>query len=203
MQSCNLSPSSNQLSGKNILLGVTGSVAAIRVPLLISILKHHGANIKLVATQQALHFIRSQPPLPDDVTQLHDSHEWDSWQKIPDPVLHIQLTKWAHLFIIAPLSANTLAKIANGICDNLLTCVARAWSFHTPQIKPFVVAPAMNTSMWHHPLTSTQLQTIHNFGIKLISPISKKLACGDVGIGAMEEPHAIVSHIIQTISQLA
>jgi len=85
--------------------------------------------------------------------------------------------------IIAPLDANTLAKMANGICDNLLTSVVRAWDWETV---PILLAPAMNTFMWNHPLTEPQLQTVTSFSTtkkcKIIAPISKKLACGDTGM---------------------
>lgn len=81
---------------------------------------------------------------------LRDDDEWSCWNKREDPVLHIELRKWADVFLVAPLSANTLAKMANGLCDNLLTCVARAWDFK----RPLLVAPAMNTLMWESPFTA-------------------------------------------------
>lgn len=81
---------------------------------------------------------------------LKDEDEWSCWSKREDPVLHIDLRKWADVLLVAPLSANTLAKLANGLCDNLLTCVARAWDFS----RPLLVAPAMNTLMWESPFTA-------------------------------------------------
>jgi len=106
-----------------------------------------------------------------------DEDEWAFRKVREDTVLHIQLRKWADLTLIAPLSANTLAKLANGICDNLLTSFARAWDIR----KPFVVAPAMNTFMWEHPFTGNQLKVLETLNIKIISPVSKVLACGDTG----------------------
>lgn len=112
--------------------------------------------------------------------------EWNNWTKLGDPVLHIQLRDWADILLIAPLSAHTLAKLSNGLCDDTLTCVARAWDFSSSVVsvgddgddetnrqrqkgkhttKPFVLAPAMNTAMWKHPLTGSQLDIIKGFGI--------------------------------------
>jgi phosphopantothenoylcysteine decarboxylase len=90
--------------------------------------------------------------------------------------------------LIAPLSANTLAKMAHGQCDNLLTCVARAWDF----AHPLIVAPAMNTLMWTHPFTEQHLSTLRSLGVVVIPPISKVLACGDIGAGAMASVDEIV-----------
>ena len=119
-----------------------------------------------------------------------DVDEWEYYRQYKS-VLHINLVKWADVFVIAPLSANTLAKIANGICDNLLTCVARAWDFQ----KPFIVAPAMNTKMWTHPITEEHVKKLRSWGITVLEPIEKTLYCGDTGIGAM----ANIDDIIRAI----
>ena len=95
--------------------------------------------------------------------------------------------------LIAPLDANTLAKISSGICDNLLCCVVRAWDVGR---KSLIVAPAMNTFMWQHPITSEHLKRIESFGYIVIQPIEKTLICGDVGLGAM----ASIDHIIKVTS---
>jgi len=140
--------------------------------------------------------------------------EWKLWNKMEDPVLHILLREWADIAVIAPLSAHSLAKLSNGLCDDTLSCVIRAWDFgQTPGrgSKPLLVAPAMNTSMWDHPLTKVQLDTIQSFffvdddddaddnhnhtekeyGVSkeckfsVAEPQVKVLACGDTGRGAM------------------
>ncbi|KNC79766.1 hypothetical protein, variant, partial [Sphaeroforma arctica JP610] len=98
------------------------------------------------------------------------------WNKMADPVLHIELRRWADIAIIAPLDANTMAKLANGICDNLVTCTLRAWDVH----KPVLVAPAMNTHMWTHPITSVHLDVLRSLHYHIIPPVAKKLACDDV-----------------------
>lgn len=187
---------------KNVLIGVSGSVAAIRIPVLVRVLQRNGATVQLIATDKAASFIETESTMPDNAKLYRDEDEWCSWNKLSDPVLHIELRKWADIFLVAPLSANTMAKLANGLCDNLLTCVARAWPLGTSdekERKPFFVAPAMNTLMWNHPVTAAQLDTIRSFGIYVIEPISKRLACGDTGQGAMEEPEQIVSLMLERL----
>lgn len=104
--------------------------------------------------------------------------------------------------VIAPLSAHTLAKIAHGLCDDLLSSVMRAWDFR----KPVVLAPAMNTNMWDHPLTETQLRTIQSFSQKdnilIVDPQSKELACGQVGKGALASVDEVVKAVKESLAQL-
>src|SRR5262249_18710109 len=137
-----------------------------------------------------------------------------------DPVLHIELRKWAELLLIAPLDANTLAKLACGLADNCLTCVWRAWD----PARPVMLAPAMNTLMWEHPLTIRHLlQLAAGAGardlakdlpvedlldemnqrcpkLRIIPPVSKRLACGDIGVGAMAEVKEIVQAVAKAVS---
>ena len=105
--------------------------------------------------------------------------------------MHIELRRWADLVLVAPCSADTLAKLCHGICDNVLTSFMRALSPSTP----VWIFPAMNTLMYMHPLTAAQIKTIESFGYKVYGPISKRLACGDVGQGAMVEWTDIVRMI--------
>jgi phosphopantothenoylcysteine decarboxylase len=127
-----------------------------------------------------------------------DEDEWSLWKKRGDPVLHIDLVKWADIFIIAPLDANTLGKISSGLCDNLLTCVARAWDME----KPLIFCPAMNTKMFNHPITRKQIEELKDFGYYEISPISKTLMCGDTGLGAMAEYFTIVDCTIAQLNNI-
>jgi len=180
----------------NILLGVSGSVATIKAGQVVSQLQEKipDCQVEIVATQHSLHFLNTIKDLPE--VKIHrDSDEWSSWQGRGDPVVHIELRKWADLMVIAPLSANTLAKISNGICDNLLTCVARAWDFKNTDKKVFF-APAMNTCMWEHPITGDQIEKLKTWGFVEIPPISKTLMCKDTGMGAMAEPHTIAQTIV-------
>lgn len=120
------------------------------------------------------------------------------WQQKGDPVVHIELRKWADIFLVAPLSANSLAKMAQGMCDNLLTSVVRAWDF----AKPLLLAPAMNTFMWDSPFTAQQLQVLRSLGAQVVPPVSKALACGDVGTGAMAEPATIINEALSCLQAM-
>ncbi|PKU81245.1 Phosphopantothenoylcysteine decarboxylase [Dendrobium catenatum] len=180
--------------GPRILLAASGSVAAIKFENLCRTFMEWG-EVRAVVTKSSLHFI-DKSALPSSVILYTDDDEWSSWKKIGDDVLHIELRKWADILVIAPLSANTLAKvsfqtlvlnaildflcswvaiptgkIAGGLCDNLLTCIVRAWDFS----KPLYVAPAMNTSMLNNPFTRRHLNTIGELGASLLPPITKSL----------------------------
>ncbi|XP_015426513.1 PREDICTED: phosphopantothenoylcysteine decarboxylase isoform X3 [Myotis davidii] len=131
-------------------------------------------EVAVVTTERAKHFYSPQD-IP--VTLYSDADEWEMWKCRSDPVLHIDLRRWADLMLVAPLDANTLGKVASGICDNLLTCVIRAWD----RGKPLLFCPAMNTAMWEHPLTSQQVGQLQAFGYIEIPCVAKKLVCGDQG----------------------
>nr|XP_040236799.2 phosphopantothenoylcysteine decarboxylase [Anopheles coluzzii] len=183
---------------KNILVGCTGSVATIKLPLLVEKLlqlAEFEVEVHVIVTEHARHFFSPQD-LPAAVTLHTDAEEWTSWQKRGDPVLHIELGKWADLLVIAPLDANSLAKMANGLCDNLLLCTTRAWD----PSKPLLFCPAMNTRMWEHPITAAQIGTLKSWGHREVPCIAKTLMCGDTGLGAMAEVDTIVSTIRDTLS---
>lgn len=203
-----------------VILGVTGSVAAIRTPMLRAALADAGHQVRVVATEPALHFFDPAdlgPPTVDGGPLFRDADEWlpDRYRR-GDPVLHIAFRDWADVLAIAPLDANTLAKLALGLSDNFLTCVFRAWDF----AKPVVLAPAMNTRMWESPVTLRHLRGLLDDhgrgpadgsprtvdeaaeafagrapGMILVAPQAKRLACGDVGVGAMAEVVAIAEFI--------
>lgn len=197
----------------NILIGATGSVAAVRVPALFDALSAAGHAVKVVATRAATYFF-DPAPLREHLTLDEDEWPGDRYTR-GDEVRHIELRRWADLFAIAPLDANTLAKLAVGLSDNCLTCVWRAWDWG----KPVVLAPAMNTLMWEHPFTRKHLKALAaDFGaahipghfdvdtlidqmndraktLRVVPPISKQLACGDVGTGAMAEVPAVVDAV--------
>ncbi|KAF9904297.1 hypothetical protein EC991_002848 [Linnemannia zychae] len=177
---------------KRILIGATGSVASVKIPIIVKTLVEevgHLVEIKVVATTAALHFFDPKDVLAEVLT---DKDEWSAWTKMSDPVMHIDLRNWADMFIICPLDANTLAKLAAGLCDNLITCILRAWD----ESRSVIVCPAMNTNMWNHKFTAMHLATLTDvLGYRVIPPISKLLACGDLGVGAMAEYHTIVEEI--------
>jgi phosphopantothenoylcysteine decarboxylase len=227
----------------NVLLGVTGSVAAVRVPTLFDALVSAGHAVKVVATNAATFFfdvatIQANPSdrremgnsvrVRDPSLVILDADEWpgrengDRYER-GDSVLHVELRKWADAFAIAPLDANTLAKLAVGLCDNCLTCIWRAWDV----ARPVVLAPAMNTLMWQHPFTRRHLRAIaadagagHVPGhlddrqliaqindrsrtLRIVPPIVKQLACGDVGTGGLAEVADVVAAINDVLIRTA
>lgn len=185
----------NSCGAFRVLVGVTGSVAALKLPLLVSqLLQLPGVDVRVVTTEHAQHFYN---PAEVAVKIYSDKDEWELWTKRSDPVLHIELRRWADLLVIAPLDANTLGKIANGICDNLLTCVVRAWD----STRPLLFCPAMNTAMWQHPITARQVASLKEFGYVEIPCIAKKLVCGDEGKGAMAEVSTIVNAVRQYLQK--
>ncbi len=187
----------------NIVLGITGSVAAVLTGSLCESLISAGHAVRIVCTNPSQFFL---PPGMGDRMELaiagreetvevfRDDDEWPTggYHK-NDPVKHIEFRNWADLLLIAPLSANTLAKIAHGICDNFLCCIARAW----PKEKPVVLAPAMNTEMWIDPITEEQFTALRKRFKKLtvMGPEYALLACGDTGVGAMAHIESIVEAI--------
>lgn len=182
-----------------ILYGVTGGVAATLAFKMASRLKQDGHDVEIVVTECSRYFWeKDDEKIKNDlgVKVWNDTDEWPNQSYIKDePVRHIELRDWADLLLIAPLTANTLAKMANGFADNLLTCVVRAWKINSK--KPIVVAPSMNTYMWEHPITKEHLGRLGSwhFNFSVVEPISKKLACGDVGKGALADIADIANEV--------
>lgn len=172
---------------------IPGSVATIKLLELIQNIKarREDCEIRIVVTENAVHFLCLDDIRKEVDNVYRDKDEWAAWNGRGDPVLHIDLVKWADVFVIAPLDANSLGKISSGICDNLLLCVVRAWDIG----KPLLFAPAMNTKMWTHPVTAEQIAKLQGWGYTQIPPISKLLMCGDEGVGAMAEVLTIVDVI--------
>jgi hypothetical protein len=174
-----------------VLLALTGSVATILYKKIVEALNQAGYHVDIIVTEAAKHFT-DLSGIPQ-CKVFSDADEWkfskETWAK-GEPVLHINLADEYSALVIAPCSANTLAKLANGICDNLLTSVARAW----PWYKPLIIAPAMNTRMWDHSTTNPHLHTfqLSSANARIVTPQSKMLACGYRGMGAMAEIYNIV-----------
>ncbi len=172
------------LHGKKILLGVTGSIAAYKSIYLVRLLVKAGAEVKVIITPSAKDFVSpltlstlSRNPV---LTDLFDRESWSN---------HVMLGRWADLMIIAPLSCNTLAKMANGQCDNLLLAV------YLSATCPVVVAPAMDEDMWHHPSTMENIRKLSSYGNKIIPVEKGDLASGLYGDGRMAEPEKIIDFI--------
>jgi phosphopantothenoylcysteine decarboxylase/phosphopantothenate--cysteine ligase len=172
------------LENKNIVLGVTGGIAAYKAVHLASRLCAAGATVKTVMTPHALHLVG--PKSFQAVTQ--SSVHTDPWTDItPTTMEHIDLGEWADLFVIAPATANILGKMANGICDDLLsTLLCASWR------KKILMAPAMNVNMWDNPAVQRNLATLTELGITTVGPEAGRLACGTEGMGRMAEPEQII-----------
>ncbi|KAL4428241.1 hypothetical protein ABPG75_002330 [Micractinium tetrahymenae] len=183
-----LEAGNSQRQRPRVLLAASGSVATIKLAQLAELLLQF-ADVRVVATKSARYFFQDGELPAACRPVLGDEDEWRQWRAVGDPVVHIELRRWADALVIAPLSANTLAKIASGLCDNLLTCVVRAWDSG----KPLLLAPAMNTFMWESPFTEQHLEVCRQLGATVVAPVSKRLACGDVGAGAMAAPADIAA----------
>ncbi|ODN02455.1 Phosphopantothenoylcysteine decarboxylase [Orchesella cincta] len=199
--SCSCQPKKTKENVK-LLVGVTASVATIKLAELCSALYAlpFVQEIAVVPTEKSEKFFKSEEVISagsshkkKEVKIWRDSDEWAMWNGRGDPVLHIDLGKWADAMIIAPLDANTMAKVSVGMCDNLLTCVLRAWELKEIKTKPVFICPAMNTKMWDHPKTQEHIETLKSYGYTYIAPMAKTLMCGDTGIGAMASVDTIVS----------
>lgn len=169
------------LSGKNILIGITGGIAAYKICELIRMFKRHNANVRVICTRNALNFV-TKLTLQNLSQNEVGIEEFELEKYIPE---HISYADEADIMIIAPATANTISKIATGICDNLLTSVACAFR------KPIIIAPAMNCNMWKNPIIQENLQKLSNRGYKILEPESGFLACGYEGKGRLCELNKI------------
>lgn len=174
------------LKGKNILIGVTGGIAAYKTATIIRLFVKDGANVRVIMTDHAKDFITpltlstlSKNPV---FTELFNPENGD-WNS------HIDLGLWAHLFLIAPATANTLAKMANGVADNLLLTT------YLSARCPVFVAPSMDMDMLNHPATIINIETLKAFGNSILEPAIGDLASGLSGKGRMAEPEEIVKEI--------
>lgn len=181
------SPTAVSLRGKNILLGVTGSIAAYKAALLVRLLAKQGANTKVVMTPAALDFITpltlatlSKNPVLTGFTKNEHTGEWNN---------HVALGLWADALVVAPASANTLAKMTTGLCDNLLLAA------YLSARCPVFVAPAMDLDMYAHPTTVSNLDKLRGFGHHVLEAEHGELASGLVGTGRMAEPERIVDSL--------
>lgn len=173
------------LQNKNILLGISGGIAAYKCANLVRLFIKEGANVKVVMTASATDFVTPKTlsvlSKNEVVIDFFDSnHNWNN---------HVHLAEWADIFVIAPLTANTLSKFANGICDNILCAT------YLSARSPIIVAPAMDLDMYKHPTTIANLASIKSFGVTIIDAESGELASGLVGEGRMAEPETILKHI--------
>lgn len=179
------------LKGKKIILGICGSIAAYKAAALTRLLVKAGAEVQVVMTTEATAFITpltlstlSNKPV---LSQYFDKKTGE-WSR------HVHLALWADLLLIAPTSANTLAKLANGLCDNLLCAV------YLSAKCPVYLAPAMDLDMWAHPATQQNIRKLQGFGNKIINPGNGELASGLVGEGRLAEPEEIIDYLSTTMA---
>ncbi|XBW36746.1 hypothetical protein QEN19_002323 [Hanseniaspora menglaensis] len=191
----------------HILLGATGSVASIKIPLIVNkLFKYYTpeqCSIQVILTNSSMKFIKGLKISPLVRIWTDEDLNYLSQQpyKLGDPILQVELRRWADIFVVAPLSANTLAKISNGISDNLLTNVIRGWPAAST---PLYLAPAMNTFMYIHPLTKIHLTTIKELysTAEILKPVEKVLVCGDIGMGGMREWTDICAVVIAKLDKM-
>ncbi|KAF5382493.1 hypothetical protein D9615_003041 [Tricholomella constricta] len=179
----------------HVLLITTGSVASIKAPLIVrELLGYQKVKVEVVATKPSLAFYTKSDISNAGSRVWTDDDEWTGNFNIGDPILHIELRRWADVVLVAPCSANTLSKIAHGACDNLVTSLMRALAPTTPTY----IFPAMNTLMYEHPLTAEHMRIVRDVvRYNIVGPIGKHLACGDVGVGAMTEWRDIVKIVVE------
>ncbi len=179
------------LKGKTVLLGVTGSIAAYKTASLASMLVKQGADVHVLMTENATHFIN--PITFETLTGnkcLVDTFD----RNFEFSVEHVALAKRAELLLIAPASADVIGKLAHGIADDMLTTTAMACVCHT------ILAPAMNTRMFQNPILQDNLKRLAGFGVEVIQPAVGHLACGDTGAGKMPEPEVLFEYVYRELA---
>ena len=179
------------LTGKKIVVGVTGGIAAYKACDLVSRLKKRGAQVRVVLTEHACQFVQ---PLSFETLSGNPAYT-DSFDRKYE-IEHVALAKWADLLLIAPATANCMAKMACGIADDLLstTCLAVRC--------PVLLAPAMNSAMWRNPATQANLELLRSRGVRFVGPEAGHLACGDDDVGRMSEPEQIVEAVEAILNPL-
>lgn len=178
------------LQGKHVVLGVTGSIAAYKIASLASMLKKRGADVTVIMTRNAVNFIN--PITFETLTGnkcLVDTFD----RNFQYSVEHVSLAKQTDVFMIAPASANVIAKAAHGLADDMLTTTLLACEC------PKIVAPAMNTRMYRNPVVQDNMEILRRYGMEVIAPATGYLACGDTGEGKMPEPELLLEYIIKAL----
>jgi phosphopantothenoylcysteine decarboxylase/phosphopantothenate--cysteine ligase len=172
---------------KHILVGVSGGIAAYKAAELVRLLRKQGADVRVVMTESATQFVS---PLTFQALSGHSVHSELLNHEAENAMSHISLARWADVFVIAPASANTLAKCSHGLADNLLSTLYLAVEC------PVYIAPAMNQAMWHKPVTQENIAKLKTHGVNIIGPEQGEQACGDTGFGRMAEPVAICEQLL-------
>ncbi|MFC6277608.1 phosphopantothenoylcysteine decarboxylase [Streptococcus moroccensis] len=180
---------------KRLTLAVTGSISAYKAAELVSQLGKLDYEVTVLMTKSATAFIT---PLTLQVLSKNQVHLDVMEEPQVDKVNHIELAKQTDLFLVAPASANTIAKLAHGLADDIVSCVALALPADTPKL----IAPAMNTQMYQNPITQSNLATLTQYGYEEILPREALLACGDFGRGALADLSLIIETIEETLNAI-
>jgi len=181
-----------EFTGRRVALGVTGGIAAYKAVEVLRGLQGAGCDVRVAMTRHACEFIQ---PLTFRALSgsyvIVDDYAPDN----PDPIAHITFSQTIDLFVIAPATANTLAKLANGVADDFLTSTYLACT------APVLIAPAMNTSMWRHPATQRNVQKLRGDGVQIVEPDDGEMACGTIGPGRLSHPEQIVAAALEILRQ--
>lgn len=178
------------LSGKTVLIGITGGIAAYKICELIRMFKRRNANVRVICTPNALNFVTKLT-----LQNLSQNEVGIEEFEIPDfKPEHISYADEADIMVIAPATANTIAKIANGICDNLLTSIVSAFK------KPVIIAPAMNCNMWENPIIQENIQKLYKYGYEIVEPETGFLACGYNGTGRLASLDKIFDKTVEILN---
>ncbi|MDQ3821494.1 MAG: phosphopantothenoylcysteine decarboxylase, partial [Acidobacteriota bacterium] len=181
-------PGMQEFKGKRVGLGVTGGIAAYKAAEILRGLQRAGCDVRVAMTKRACEFIT-----PLTFRALSGSHVVvdDYAPENPDPIAHITFSQSIDLLVIAPATANIIAKFANGVADDFLT------STYLASNAPVIVAPAMNTTMWNHPATRRNMERLRSDGVHVVEPDAGEMACGTVGPGRLSEPERIVAAVLE------
>lgn len=179
------------LKDKTVILGVTGGIAAYKSAALASMLVHEGADVRVIMTEHAQNFIH---PLTFETLTGHKCICNTFDRSFEYNVAHVELAKRADVVMVAPATANVIAKLAHGIADDMLTTTFLASS------APKMIVPAMNTGMYENPIVQENLSLLQKFGMEVVPPTSGRLACGDVGVGKMPEPEVLREHLLRCVA---
>lgn len=184
-------PSKPDYSGKKVALGVTGGIAAYKAAEILRGLQKAGCAVRVAMTKRACEFIQ-----PLTFRALSGSHVIvdDYAPDNPDPIAHITFSQSVDLFLVAPATANIIAKFANGVADDFLT------STYLASRAPVLIAPAMNTTMWEHPATQRNLERLRADGVRILEPDAGEMACGTIGPGRLSDPDKIVAAALAMLS---
>lgn len=180
-----------RLKGKQVLLGITGSIAAYKAAEICRLLRKEGADVRVIMTHSATQFINplTFSVLSDNEVRIDLISETNTWNN------HVEMGLWGDLFLIAPASANTISKMVSGLCDNLLMSV------YLSARCPVMIAPAMDHDMFLHASTTTNIEELNKRGVYTIGPAKGELASGLVGEGRLEEPVLIVNEVVRLLEK--